>query len=282
MTATVLLVGHGSREAAGNEEIVRFAEMWRARHPGLRVELCFIELAAPLLAEGLDRAAAGSDTVNVIPLVLNAAGHVKMEIPEAIEEARQRYPGVQFAYARHLGMGAPVLEIFRARLCRARAELDHPDPQTTGVILLGRGSSDAAANGEMAKMARWLFEKTDHELVDIAFTGITWPRLETVVARMVRLGQTQIAILPAYLFTGVLLQRIARQVARLRQQYPQIALALGEPIGFDEGILALVDTRLAEVAGEVATAAADCDGCPYRAAAAHDHAHHHHHHEHAH
>jgi sirohydrochlorin cobaltochelatase len=60
-----------------------------------------------------------------------------------------------------------------------------PDPQTTGVILLGRGSSDAGANGELAKMARWLFEDNDHELVDLAFTGVTWPRLETVVQRQV-------------------------------------------------------------------------------------------------
>jgi sirohydrochlorin cobaltochelatase len=58
-----------------------------------------------------------------------------------------------------------------------------PDPQTTGVILLGRGSSDAGANGELAKMARWIFEDNDHELVDLAFTGVTWPRLETVVQR---------------------------------------------------------------------------------------------------
>jgi hypothetical protein len=91
-----------------------------------------------------------------------------------------------------------------------------PDPQTTGVILLGRGSSDAGANGELAKMARWLFEDNDHELVDLAFTGVTWPRLETVVQRQARLGMTQICIVPVYLFTGVLMERIKAQVERLR------------------------------------------------------------------
>ena len=48
-----------------------------------------------------------------------------------------------------------------------------PDLVTTSVILLGRGSSDRMANGDVARMARWLFEVSEHELVDIAFTGIT-------------------------------------------------------------------------------------------------------------
>ena len=62
-------------------------------------------------------------------------------------------------------------------------ELAMPDPKTTGVILLGRGSSDAGANGEVARTARWVLEDGHHELVDVAFTGVTFPRLETVVQR---------------------------------------------------------------------------------------------------
>ena len=116
-----------------------------------------------------------------------------------------------------------------------------PDPQTTGVILLGRGSSDAGANGELGKMARWIFEDNDHELVDLAFTSITWPRLETVVQRQVRLGMTQICIVPVYLFTGVLIERIKGQVERLQTQYPGVAFALGSHFGFDKGIFDLLD-----------------------------------------
>jgi sirohydrochlorin ferrochelatase len=44
----------------------------------------------------------------------------------------------------------------KRQLRRAMAALDMPDPTTTGVVLLGRGSSDRGANGDMAKMARWL------------------------------------------------------------------------------------------------------------------------------
>ncbi|NMG74330.1 sirohydrochlorin chelatase [Aromatoleum diolicum] len=299
---TILLVGHGSRNRAGNDEIERFAAQWRERHPDWRIEACFIEYADVLLDAGLDRAAHGARRVIVIPFILNAAGHVKMELPAAISHARDRHRGVAFECTRHLGMGREIFDVLTGQLDRLMRELHMPDPCTTGVILLGRGSSDAGANGELAKMARWIFEDSDHELVDLAFTGVTWPRLETAVQRQVRLGMTQIAVVPVYLFTGVLIERIKGQLERLRAQYPQIAFALGTHFGFDAGIFDLVEARVAAAAeGSAAGAASllECDGCKYRLAAeaehlhdhshtqihpehGHDHGHVHHHHEHGH
>lgn len=279
----ILLVGHGSRNREGNQEILHFAAQWRDRHPGRRIETCFIEHADVLLDAGLDRAAHGARRVVTIPFILNAAGHVKMELPAAIERARQRHPGVAFACARHLGMGREIFTVLKGQLDRLLKQLDMPDPRTTGVVLLGRGSSDAGANGELAKMARWLFEDGDHELVDLAFTSVTWPRLETVVQRQARLGMTQICIVPVYLFTGVLMERIRAQVERLQRQYPQIAFALGTHFGFDKGIFDLLDAKVGGL--ELPEGALlECDGCKYRLAAEaehlHDHSHTHVHHSH--
>ena len=126
-----------------------------------------------------------------------------------------------------------------------------------------------------AKMARWIFEDNDHELVDLAFTGVTWPRLETVVQRQVRLGMMQIAIVPVYLFTGVLIERIKEQVERLQRQYPQVSFALGTHFGFDKGIFELLD---AKVDGEQPEGGMlECDGCKYREAAEEEHLHDHSH-----
>lgn len=272
----ILLVGHGSRNREGNQEILHFAAQWRDRHPGRRIETCFIEHADVLLDAGLDRAAHGARRVVTIPFILNAAGHVKMELPAAIERARQRHPGVAFACARHLGMGREIFTVLKGQLDRLLKQLDMPDPRTTGVVLLGRGSSDAGANGELAKMARWLFEDGDHELVDLAFTGVTWPRLETVVQRQARLGMTQICIVPVYLFTGVLMERIRAQVERLQRQYPQIAFALGTHFGFDKGIFDLLDRKVGGL--ELPEGALlECDGCKYRLAAEAEHLHDHSH-----
>jgi len=283
---SILLVGHGSRNRDGNTEILHFAAQWRARHPAWRIETCFIEHAEVLLDGGLDQAAREARHVLVIPFILNAAGHVKMELPAAIEAARARHPAVSFSCARHLGMGREILKVLQGQLDGLMKALDMPDPQTTGVILLGRGSSDAGANGELAKMARWIFEDNDFELVDLAFTGVTWPRLESVVQRQIRLGMTQICVVPVYLFTGVLMDRIKAQVERLRGQYPQIAFALGTHFGFDKGVFELLDTKVA--GAELPEGGLlECDGCKYRQAAEaehlHDHSHTHVvHHEHTH
>lgn len=275
-STTLLLAGHGSRKREGNDEIEKFAALWRERHPNWRIEVCFIEHADVLLNEGLDRAAQGARRVVLIPFILNAAGHVKMELPAALEAARARHPEVEFVVTRHLGMGREINVVLQAQLDRLMKALDVPDPQTTGVILLGRGSSDAGANGELARMARWIFEANEHELVDLAFTGVTWPRLETVVQRQVKLGMTQICIVPVYLFTGVLIERIKGQVERLQRQYPQIAFALGTHFGFDEGIFDLLDTRI-EAGEQPIGGLLECDGCKYREAAEAEHLHDHSH-----
>ncbi|MBI2308127.1 MAG: sirohydrochlorin chelatase [Rhodocyclales bacterium] len=282
--ATILLVGHGSRNLDGNKETLAFAAQWRERHPGRRIEVCFIEHAEVLLDAGLDRAAAGAMVdgrrVRVIPFILNAAGHVKMELPAAIERARARHPGVDFAVTRHLGMGREIFAVLQGQLDRLMRQLDMPDPRSTGVVLLGRGSSDAGANGELAKMARWLFEANDHELVDLAFTGVAWPRLETVVQRQAKLGMTQLCIVPVYLFTGVLIERIKAQVERLQRQYPQLAFALGTHFGFDKGVFDLLDARAGgDETGEMRPEGRmlECDGCKYREEAEGEHLHDHSH-----
>lgn len=274
-TTTILLVGHGSRGREGNTETINFAAQWREHHPEWRIEVCFIEHADVLLDEGLDRAALGAEQVLVIPFILNAAGHVKMELPAALNQARERHPEVKFGVTRHLGMGREIYTVLQGQLDRLMKQLAVPDPMTTGVVLLGRGSSDAGANGELAKMARWIFEANEHELVDLAFTGVTWPRLETAVQRQVKLGMMQVCIVPVYLFTGVLIERIKLQVERLQQQYPQIAFALGTHFGFDKGIFDLLDEK---VSGELPEGQMlECDGCKYRELAEDEHLHDHSH-----
>jgi sirohydrochlorin cobaltochelatase len=279
MKQTILLVGHGSREPSGNLEIEQFADEWRVKQPHRTIEVCFIEFAEVLLNDGLDNAAKHSEQVIVVPLILNAAGHVKMDIPEAIEHARLRHPTVEFRYCRHISSCEEILTILKRNLRQSMLALDMPDPRNTGVILLGRGSSDKVANGEVAKLARWLYEAGEHPLVDIAFTGITHPRLESVVQRQVKLDMKQIVVLPLYLFTGTLIKRIARQVERLQSQYPHIQFGLANYVGFENEIYDLVEQRIHEATDSAQPALMECDGCKYREFAA-DHGHGHHHHDH--
>ena len=143
-------------------------------------------------------------------------------------------------------------------------------------MLLGRGASDKVANGEVAKMARWIFETTEHEQVDYAFTGVTHPRLESVVQRQITLGAMQVVIAPLYLFTGRLMKRIQRQAKRLSAQYPQQSFALAGYLGVHEHLCAVMDRRLEELRTRKSSMM-ECDGCKFREIAEHEgHGHHHH------
>ncbi|MBF0589129.1 MAG: sirohydrochlorin chelatase [Magnetococcales bacterium] len=274
MKETILLIGHGSRDVDGNEEIEDFADYWRQKRPDLDIEVCFIEFADVLVPDGLKKAAKKAKRVIAMPLILNAAGHVKMEIPGFIKQAREKHPKVTFVTGRHLGLDEKVLKLLRRRLHSAMAAMDMPDPKSTGVVVLGRGASDMDANGNIAKMARWLYETTRHELVEYAFTGVTYPRLESAVNRLVRLGATQVIVVPYYLFTGRLIKRIQRQVERIKGQYPTIPMGLAGYLGIHDLLIEVVEQRLEEAKrGEVL----ECDGCKFREIAEEHHDHHHHH-----
>ncbi|MFD1908549.1 sirohydrochlorin chelatase [Paenibacillus rhizoplanae] len=117
---TVLLVGHGSRVQAGNEELLEFTRLLAARKPELKVETCFIELASPSIAGGIARCIeGGAAEIYVVPIILFAAGHSKLDIPMAIDEAKQRYPGVKFIYGRPLGVQDRAVDILLERIQEA-------------------------------------------------------------------------------------------------------------------------------------------------------------------
>ncbi len=249
MREKILLVGHGSRNVAGNQEIEKFAGQWRNRNREWDIDLCFIELADVLIAEGLERAAQSADRIIVVPLILNAAGHVKEEIPEFIDEAADKFRDREFRYAKHLGVNENILDILKRSLHNVLASMGLSDPTKTGVVLLARGSSDRHANGEMAMMARWLYEESDVDQVELAFTGITSPKLESAVQRQINSGMTHVAILPYYLFTGTLIERIRGQVEKLRGEFPEVEFGLGNYFGFEDEIFDLLDQRVIEVQG---------------------------------
>lgn len=267
----VLLVAHGARDPGeeGNREVEEMAELWRTRHPEVAVHVCWIEHAPVLLDEGLDRAAGSlgdrDGRLLVLPLILNAASHVKSDIPQAIAAARGRHPGVEFRYGYHLGTADQLLKALRQRLHQAMVELAMPDPRTTGVVLLARGASDIEATGEVAKMAHWVYETTGHDLVLHAFTDVSFPRLEQVVQRLDRLGASQVIVLPYYLFTGRLIKRIERQVERLGTQYPNRVILQANYIGAHEQLLDLLDLRLQQCRD--GSALLPCDGCSLALAA---------------
>ncbi len=272
----IVLIGHGSRNPAGNDEFLAFADRLAARRPDRIFVPCFIEFHDVLVADGIDRAVAlGAERVVAVPVILLAAGHVKIEIPEILADARARHPGVEIRYARNIGVCDATVRMLVERV--AEADGDPPkDVENTGILVLGRGSSDPDANGDIAKIARLFWEATDYDRVGYAFIGVTQPDLPTGVDRLTRLGVKAVVIAPYFLFTGVLMDRIRDMTAEFEKMYPDVRFTLSGYFEFHDRLQSVVEERIqAALEGEMMMA---CDTCQYRVAASESAAHEHHHH----
>ncbi|CAG7614605.1 hypothetical protein PAESOLCIP111_01728 [Paenibacillus solanacearum] len=278
----ILLVGHGSRDPEGNEELLQFAETVRRMAPEHVIETCFLEFAAPNIMKGIDNCAAqGATRVVLVPIILFAAGHAKIHIPAAIDEARLKYPGIEFIYGRPIGVHQKVVDILKSRLAEAgfsgRNEVGR-DPETA-VLILGRGSSDSDANSDFCKMTRLLWEQVPVKWAESSFIGVTEPTFEDGLDRCRRLGAKTIYVLPYFLFTGVLIKRIEDMTAAFAAQHPELHVVLAGYFGFHPQLVELLLDRVSEASG--GRAFMNCDNCKYRLEAA-AHMEHHHHHDHDH
>ncbi|MFF5995685.1 sirohydrochlorin chelatase [Lysinibacillus sp. KU-BSD001] len=311
---SILFVGHGSRLAAGNEEIQRFVDKIR---PDLEdqflVETCFLELSRPSIPEGIEACIQkGAKEVYVVPIILLHAGHSKLHIPAEIQDAIEKYPNVKFTYGETISVHPQVFDILIDRLQEVGIDTaaQHDD---TAILLIGRGGSDAEANSDFYKITRLLWEKLQVKWVESAFMGVTKPRVDEGIKRCIQLGAKKVIMLPYFLFTGVLMERIDKMLQQYSEQYPKHEFVLAKYFGYHPTLQEILKQRAMDAVEGRSTGERDmekyrayvaehgpihrhcfdchvrchtperCYNCPHaHDDHHHDHDHEHHHHSHAH
>ena len=88
-------------------------------------------------------------------------------------------------------------------------------------MLVGRGSTDPDACAEMVKFARLLGDGRGLGLVEAAFVAMTRPSVAEALERCRRLGARRVAVVPLFLFPGVLVDRIGEQAAAWAADHPR-------------------------------------------------------------
>ncbi|HEY5833344.1 sirohydrochlorin chelatase [Streptomyces sp.] len=256
----LLLVGHGTRDDAGADAFRTFVAGLAAANPGLPVGGGFIELSPPPLADSVARLVdAGVRDFTAVPLVLVSAGHAKGDIPAALAREERRHPGTSYAYGRPLGPHPHLLTVLERRLDEA---LDGVGRAGTTVLLVGRGSTDPDANAEVHKVARLLWEGRGLAGVETAFVSLAEPSVPTGLERCRRLGARRIVVLPYFLFTGVLPDRVRDQARGWAADHDGLDVRCAEVIGPEPELAELVMERYREaVQGDLRM---NCDSCVYR------------------
>jgi len=109
----LLLVAHGSRRDASNDEVRDLTRRLEKVDDSFQHVACaFLELAEPSIPDGLRAAiAAGAGEVVVLPYFLSAGRHVVSDIPAEVSEVQAEYPDVRIRVAPYLGASEGVARI---------------------------------------------------------------------------------------------------------------------------------------------------------------------------
>lgn len=262
MRPALLIIGHGTKSESGCGEFAQLVDRVQLRVPYADVAGGFLELAPPPIQDAVARlVAAGHDAIDVVPLVLVAAGHSKGDIPAALEREKLRHPGLSFRYGRPLGPHPDLLAVAEARLAALVPREQWGD---TAVVLVGRGATDPDANSEVAKTARLLQEGRGIGTVETAFVSLAEPSVTQGLDRAERLGYARVVVVPWFLFSGVLPDRITDQVQGWAEQHPQVEVHAAGLLGPGDELAGVVLERWAEIGG--GDLRMNCDTCAYRVA----------------
>lgn len=290
----LLMIGHGTRNANGRQCFLDFATLYQELDPSRPVFPCFLELTGPSIQEVVDHCVEqGYTELSALPILLFAARHNKFDVTNELDLARKRHPQLKYHYGRHFGITPGILDLWKQRL----ALLDTPEHNPQGIsreetvlLFVGRGSSDPDANSDVSKMARMLWEGSHYQTVETCFIGITHPRLEEGFRRARLYQPKRIIVLPYFLFTGTLVEKIFDISAQQQAAHPDIQVTCLPEMGLHPALVQVVRQR--ELETQLGQVQMNCELCKFRLAAlngkephshSHDHGHgHHHHHSHDH
>ncbi|UFR05286.1 sirohydrochlorin chelatase [Streptomyces sp. Go40/10] len=258
----LLIAGHGTRDDAGAEAFRDFVRELGRRHPDLPVAGGFIELSPPPLGEAVtELVEQGVRRFAAVPLMLVSAGHAKGDIPAALAREKERHPGISYTYGRPLGPHPALLNVLERRLEEVLGDTDRSE---VTVLLVGRGSTDPDANAEVFKAARLLWEGRGYGGVETAFVSLAAPDVPSGLDRCAALGARSIVVLPYFLFTGILPDRVRQQTGEWAAAHPDLDVRSADVIGPEPELLDLVMERYEEaVKGDLRM---NCDSCVYRIA----------------
>ena len=114
----LLIVAHGSRREASNNEVRQLAHKLNdMSHQYDAVKPAFLELAEPSIPDGLRAAIVnGATKIVVFPYFLTAGRHVAEDIPAEIQKVIVESPDVEIILAPYLGAADDIANLLLNQL----------------------------------------------------------------------------------------------------------------------------------------------------------------------
>lgn len=110
---SLLVVAHGSRREQSNDEVSELvSKMASMEHDYCEIKAAFLELADPLIPDGIRQLIEnGAKQVVVLPYFLAAGRHVVEDIPADVKIVQDEHPYIQITIAPYLGAAIDIPQI---------------------------------------------------------------------------------------------------------------------------------------------------------------------------
>lgn len=218
----LVLLAHGTGDAAGRATLGRLLVRLREALGGVPVRLAYAGVARPDLAAVLARL---PGPVVVVPAFLAAGFHVRVDVPGQLTAIGRG----DVDLAPPLGPDSVLVDAALGRLREAGGDPWGDEPDT--VVLAAAGSTDAVAQAELTTASSLLAGRLGSD-VAIGYVGGGDPRVADVVARS-RVPGRRVVLATWLLAPGAFHRRLAGAGADL----------VAEPLGEHEGVVATVLER---------------------------------------
>lgn len=219
-------------------------ERVQERMPDVRVIAGFVELFEPTIDAALSTVLSeGATSAVVVPLMVGVGGHVREDIPEAIEAGRKTNEAATVVCTRHLGAPAPMVSAVRQRIEAAGAGWS---AEEITVVFVGRGTSLTEANADHVRLGRVLHEAGGYANVLPAFIQIAGPTVAEALDLAYGVGNRKIVVMPHYLFTGRLDVWVHRACEEWSADHPEADVRVADPIGACPELVDVIVARYRE------------------------------------
>lgn len=261
----IVVAGHGSRDPDAVREFEALVELIRARAPQHVVSHGYLEFASPTIEQAVaTNLAAGVRQVAVVPGVLLAARHAKNDMPSELQTLAREHPAIDFHFGAPLNLHPLLLQLAQERIVAAESTSPNTVRRAdTCLVLVGRGTTDPDANGEVAKLARMLEEGMGFGGAYVCYSGTAKPLVADGLRVAARLGFLRLIVLPFFLFDGVLVKRIYAATDALQEREPALEVLKAGYFGVHPHVADVMIERAREAV--VGRAAMNCSLCKYRA-----------------
>ena len=244
-----MLCGHGSRDGATLAEFELLRAALAARLTPQAVLSSYLEFAAPDIGDGLRQLyQQGARRIHALPVMLYAAGHVKRDIPRELENFAKEHPDLSVAFGRELARHPKLIAAATERIAAAERQIARPTLRSDSLLLvIGRGTKDAAANGQVAELAHRLGEAMGFGAAAAGYAGSAEPNVTTALQDAAERGCSRVLLFPYFLFTGVLVKRVLTAMAEIAARHPRLEFITAEHLKDHPLVVEALIERLAEI-----------------------------------